>query len=42
MIALDSVAHYLVDLQAETSLNQNVIALIRSFKDLQANLERLS
>ncbi|ELU06399.1 hypothetical protein CAPTEDRAFT_198384 [Capitella teleta] len=40
--ALDSIAHYLVGLQAETVSDQSIRTLINRFKELQSTLERLA
>ncbi|XP_059140242.1 nuclear pore complex protein Nup155-like [Physella acuta] len=42
LACMDSVANYLVDLQATSSTDQQVLSLIANFKATQAKLERLS
>lgn len=42
LACMDSVANYLVDLQATSSTDQQVLALIANFKATQAKLERMS
>ena len=39
--ALDSVASYLIELQAESTSDKNVGTLIAYFKDLQSRMERI-